>query len=253
MLHYCSGLGLEDLGCETPSQMRPAAARLAEAHRLELSRFFKWAMLAACTEVSMHPPRLILFCTLALLPVTSSLAAQEVSSQTSRGARLCVATVGNASTTSAFVERLTERLTKSLKQNKVNAVTMKSPTRDKHPLALSPDNGEEAKQKECDYILLSQVRDPRQHPFEQQPPEITIGGRVPSVDASDPLGGSSGPVYRENLQVDFALFQLGRFKPLLATYVLERPARNVSDTLLPAMDHEANRVAGEWRKKRLPE
>jgi hypothetical protein len=68
------------------------------------------------------------------------------------------------------------------------------------------------------------------------------------VDASNPLGGSSGPVYRENLQVDFALFQVGLFKPVLDTYVLERPSANVSDTLLPAMDHEANRVGHELKK-----
>ena len=63
-----------------------------------------------------------------------------------------------------------------------------------------------------------------------------------------PMGGSSGPVYRENLQVAFALFRIGRFKPVLDTYVLERASANVSDTLLPAMDHEANRVDHELKK-----
>lgn len=125
---------------------------------------------------------------------------------------------------------------------------MDSATTDKHPLELSTDNGEEAKQKECDYVLLSQIRNPRQHPLEPQMPEISIGGRVPSVDASDPMGGSSGPVYRENLNVAFALFRIGRFKPVLDTQVLERPSANVSDTLLPAMDHEANRVGHELKK-----
>jgi hypothetical protein len=104
------------------------------------------------------------------------------------------------------------------------------------------------KENECDYVLLSQIRNPSQHPLEPQSPEISIGGRVPSVDASDPLGGSSGPVYRENLQVAFALFRIGRFKPVLDTYVLERPSANVSDTLLGAMDHEANRVGHELKK-----
>jgi hypothetical protein len=68
------------------------------------------------------------------------------------------------------------------------------------------------------------------------------------VDASDPLGGSSGSVYRDNLQVAFALFQIGRFKPVLDTYVLERPSANVSDTLWSAMDHEASRVGHELKK-----
>lgn len=174
--------------------------------------------------------------------------AQDLPPQPKSGAKVCVATVGNASTTSAMVERLTERLSSSLKKNMINAVTMDSETTNKHPLEMSTDNGEEAKQKECDYVLLSQIRDPRQHPLEPQPPQISIGSRVPSIDASDPLGGSSGPVYRENLQVFIALFRIGRYKPVLDTYVLERPAGHVSDTLLYAMDHEANRVDHELKK-----
>jgi len=169
--------------------------------------------------------------------------AQDLPPQPKSEAKICVATVANASTTRAFVERLTKRLTESLKQNKIKAETMDSRTTDKHPLELSTDNGDEAKQKECDYILLSQIRDPRQHPLEPQLPEISIGGRVPRVDASDP-----SPVYRENLQVAFALFRIGRFKPVLDTVVLERPSANASDTFLPAMDHEANRVSHELKK-----
>jgi len=188
--------------------------------------------------------RFAVLCSLGFLAVASTIVAQdEIPSQPKSGAKVCVATVGNASTTSAFVERLTERLTRSLKQNKINAVTMDSRTTEKHPLQLSTDNAEEAKQKECDYVLLSQIRDPRQHPLEPQLPEISIGGRVPSVEASDPR-----PVYRENLQVAFALFRIGRFKPVLDTVVLERPSTNVSDTFLPAMDHEANRVGHELKK-----
>jgi hypothetical protein len=68
------------------------------------------------------------------------------------------------------------------------------------------------------------------------------------VDASDPLGGSSGPVHRDNLQVAVALFRIGRFKPVLETYILERASSSVSETLLSAMDHEANRVDRELRK-----
>ena len=188
--------------------------------------------------------RFAVLCSLGFLAVASTIVAQdEIPSQPKSGAKVCVAIVGNASTTSAFVERLTDRLTRSLKQDKINAVTMDSRTTDKHPLQLSTDNGEEAKQKECDYVLLSQIRDPRQHPLEPQLPEISIGGRVPRVDASDP-----SPVYRENLQVAFALFRIGRFKPVLDTVVLERPSANASDTFLPAMDHEANRVSHELKK-----
>jgi hypothetical protein len=196
----------------------------------------------------MRLPCFAVLCSLVFQAVASTMAQDEVPPQPKSGAKVCVATVGNASTAPAIVERLTERLTRSLKQNKINAVTMDSRTTDKHQLELSSDNGEEAKQKECDYVLVSQIRDPRQQPLEPQLPEISIGGRVPSVDASDPLGGSSGPVYRENLQVAFALFRIGRFKPVLDTVLLERPSANVSDTFLPAMDHEANRVGHELKK-----
>ena len=196
----------------------------------------------------MRLPCLTVLCGLGFVPVASSLVAQDELPPQIKAGKVCVATVGNASTTPALVERLTERLTKGLKENKIDAVTMDSPTADKHPFELSTKNGEEAKEKRCDYILLSQIRDPRQHPLEPQVPEISIGGRVPSVDASDPLGGASAPVYRENLQVDFPLFQVGRFKPVLDTYVLERPSGHVSESFLPAMDHEANRVGHELKK-----
>jgi hypothetical protein len=76
-------------------------------------------------------------------------------------------------------------------------------------------------------------------------PTISIGGRVPSIDASDPLGGSSGPVYRDNLKIGFALFRIGQWQPVLDTSIQERPSGNASDSLSPAMDREANRVSHE--------
>lgn len=196
----------------------------------------------------MRPPCFEILCSLVVLALAPTMIAQGLPPRPENGAKVCVAIVANASTTSALVERLTERLSKSLKQNKVDALTMDSATTDEYPLLLTTEIGEEVKQNDCDYVLLSQIRNPRQHPLEPQLPEISIGGRVPSVDASDPLGGSSGPVYRENLQLAFALFRVGRFQPVLDTYVLERPSANVSDTLLKAMDREANRVGHELKK-----
>jgi len=183
----------------------------------------------------------------AFLPVPTG-NAQDLPPEAKPGAKVCVAVVANASTTSAFVERLTERLTKGLKQNKLDSITMSSSTTEKYPLQLTSENGEEVKENDCDYALLTQIRDPKQHPLEPKAPEISIGGRVPSIDASDPLGGSSGPVHRDNLQVAFALFRVGRLKPVIDTNILERPSANVSDTLIPAMDHEANRVGHELKK-----
>ena len=180
---------------------------------------------------------------LVLISLAIAATTQDLPPQPKIGAKVCVATVANASSTSAFVERLTDRLTKSLKQDKFDAVALDSSTSDKYPLQLSTENGGEAKERECDYVLVSQIRDSRQHTLEPQPPQISIGGRVPSTDASDP-----SPVSRNNLHVAFALFRIGRFKPVLDTYVLDRPSANVSDTLVAAMDHEANRVGHELKK-----
>jgi len=181
-----------------------------------------------------------------VLSVGSSVFAKDNSTDELK--RVCVAVVANASTTSALVEQMTERLVKSLKQDKVDAVGMNSRTTTHYPLEFSKANGEESRQKQCDYILLSQVRDPRQHPFEPRLPEISIGGPVPSTDASN-----SSPIAQPNLQVAFALFHSGRFKPIVETYVLDRPGPNAANTLWLAMDREANRVRSELKKARLPE
>jgi hypothetical protein len=162
--------------------------------------------------------------------------------------KVCVAVVANASTTSASVEQMTERLVKSLKQDKVDAVGMDSRTTMQYPLHFSKDNGEESQQKACDYILLTQLRDPREHPFEPHLPEISIGGPVPSTDASDETA-EAGP----NLQVAFALFRSGRFEPVVDTYLLDRTGTSVATRFWHGMDMEANRVRSELKKKHLPE
>jgi hypothetical protein len=168
----------------------------------------------------------------------------EIPSQPKSDGRVCVAIVSNSSTTSAFVERMTARLTKSLKENKINALTMDSRTTTGRQLQPTIENGHEARDNECDYMLFTQIVDPREHPFDPYGPEISIGGPVPSIDASD-----SHPVYRENLQVNFALFRVGRFKAVLDTVLKAQPSGNVSDTLVLAMDRVANRVSHELRKK----
>ena len=117
------------------------------------------------------------------------------------------------------------------------------------PASAPLENGEESKDKECDYVLLTQIVDPKAHPLDPQMPQISIGGKVPSVDASDPPSGSSGPGYRDNLQISFVLFRSGRWKPVLDAFLRGQPSGNVSDSLLPAMDREANRVSHELNKK----
>jgi len=174
---------------------------------------------------------------------------QDIPSHPKSGSKVCVAEVSNMSPRAAVVARLTERLSKDLRDDKINAVTMDSSTTTDHKLHPTHENGEEAKSQECDYILLTQIVDPKTHPLDPQSPQISIGGRVPSVDASDPLGGSSGPVYRDNLQISFALFPTDRIKPVLDTVIMAQPSGNATDNLVPAMDRESNRVGYELKKK----
>jgi|GEM_PF-1522850 len=183
-----------------------------------------------------------------LSPPPTSAWQQALPPRPGKGQAICVAVVANASAKSAFVERMTERLTKSLKHNKLIAPMMDSSTTTQHKLDPTAENGEESRQKDCDHILLTQILDPKAHPLEAQMPTISIGGRAPSVDADDPMDGSSGPVYRDNLKISFALFRRGQWRPVLDTFIQERPSGNVSEGLLPTMDREANRVSHEVDK-----
>lgn len=164
--------------------------------------------------------------------------------------RVCVASVADASTVPAMVDRLSERLTRDLAKAKLDSLGMSSSTTLDRELRPSIDNGEEARSKECDYILLTQIYSKRPLTAQGTEPGISIGNRVPSIDASDPLGGNSGPVYREELQVRFAVFRLARPDPLLDTEIWDRSSANVSDSFLQAMDREANRVSHELKKKK---
>jgi hypothetical protein len=183
------------------------------------------------------------------LAMASLALSQDIPSHPKPGATVCVATVTNIGARSAFVDRLTERLTKDLREERIKALAMESRTTADAKLHPTQENGEEAKSKECDYMLLTQIVDPKTRPFDPQSPQISIGGKVPSTDASDPLGGSSGPVYRENVQISFALFPMDRLKPVIDTVILAQPSGHASDNLMSAMDHEANRVSAELKKK----
>jgi len=195
----------------------------------------------------MDRTRGLLFLFIALAPAIAQ--PQDLPPQPKPGAKVCVAIVSNMSARSALVDRLTERLSKDLRDDKIKAVTMDSGTTTDPKLHPTRENGEEAKSRDCDYMLLTQIVDPKTRPFDPQSPQISIGGRVPSIDASDPMGGSSGPVYRDNLQISFALFPMDRLKPVLDTVILAQPSGNASDNLLTAMDRESNRVSRELKKK----
>jgi hypothetical protein len=192
-------------------------------------------------------PGLLFLFVMAMTPAASW--PQHIPSQPKPGSKICVATVSNMSARATLVDRLTERLSQDLRGDKIDALPMDSRTTRNYKLHPTHENGEEAKRKECDYILLTQIVDPKTHPFDPQSPQISIGGKAPSLDASDPLGGSSGPVYRDNLQVSFALFPIDLVKAVVDTVMLAQPSGNASDNLLPAMDRESNRIAHEMKKK----
>jgi hypothetical protein len=174
---------------------------------------------------------------------------QDLPSQPNPEGKVCVASVSNLSTRPAMLDRLAERLASDLREDKIKALTMESTTTTDHKLHPTTENGEEAKSNNCDYILLTQILDPKTVSPVPQSAQISIGGKVPSIDASDPLSGSSGPVHRDNVQISFALFPVERLKPVLDTVMLAQPSGSASDNLLPAMDRESNRVSHELKKK----
>ena len=191
--------------------------------------------------------RFLLLLSTALL--VSALPSQGKGSQPEVRTKVCVALVSNRTTTPLFEERMTERLSKDLIHDKLVAVTMDSVTTGDRELHPTLANGEELKRQECDYLVLTQVASPKASLTEPRIPSISIGGRAPSTDASDPMGGQSGPVYRENLEIDFALFRPGKLSALMNATILAQPSANVSDSLMLAMDRVANRVSHELKKK----
>ncbi len=160
-------------------------------------------------------------CFALFLPLIVSIAlasfagSEELSPQPESGAKVCVAGVNNRTAKSLFVERMTDRLAHGLRDSKLIAVVMDSTTTNDRDLHPTLENSEELKRRECDYMVLTQVADPKSRPTEPVIPPISIGGKVPSVDASDPMGGQSGSPYRDSLEVNFAVFRPGSPKPVV--------------------------------------
>jgi hypothetical protein len=146
------------------------------------------------------------------------------------------------------VERLTERLAKNIKSSQVEAVAMDSSTTKERTLRPTRQNTDEADDRQCDYTLLTQIVETRARPAAPQT-SPRVGATVPSVDAADPLSGSSGPVYREELGIAFARFRTSRHDPVFNAVVLETASANVSDTFPAGMDRIANRVSHDVLRK----
>lgn len=183
-----------------------------------------------------------------LIPLCPALLLAQSRSCESNPPRVCVAVVDNASAVSAYVERLTERLVKNLQRGKVEAVAMESSTTKERTLTPTRQNTDEAGDKQGNYTLLTQIVEVRAHPAAPQTSKRD-GATVPSLDAADPLSGGSGPVYREDMEIAFALFRISKYEPVLDTDVLEPASANVSDTFLAGMARIANRVTHDIKKK----
>ena len=110
---------------------------------------------SARMQVCMQLLRLAGLSSLVFPVLLGPIIAQDLPAQPKAGAKVCVAIVANASTTQAIVERLTDRLTASLKQNEIDAITIDSSTSDSYPLQLSKDNGAEVKQNYNSFTYLS--------------------------------------------------------------------------------------------------
>lgn len=124
---------------------------------------------------------------------------------------------------------------------------MDSSTTSDRKLHPTVQNGNEMREKECDYLLLIQTTDQRANPTDLEGPQISIGGRMPSVDAADPAR-AAGPQPRD-VNVNFALFRPGNPKAALDTRITDRPSGDVSSSLMQTMDRVANRVTHELKKK----
>lgn len=157
--------------------------------------------------------------------------------------KICVAEINNRTATSLMTDRLTERLARNLTSKERKAVAMQSRTTDRRDLRPTVENSEEAKQLECNYLVLTQVTDPRSNPTDLAGPQIAIGGRRPSPDSGDPVGAS----VRDSLEIDFALYRTGSPEPLLQTRLLDEPSSTIALSLTQGMDREANRIGHELK------
>jgi hypothetical protein len=179
------------------------------------------------------------FLTFLLFPLLSR-------AQDGQSPKVCVAVVSNASTVSADLDRLSERLVKTLTtKEKRDAVAMDSNTTMNTRLRPTRQNSDEADDKQCEYTVLTQIVENRAHPA-LAPTRRPGGPIVPDLDASatQPGPGSASP-YREEMQINFAVFRRRRTDPVVDTAIFQQSSAGVSDTFLSAMDRVASRVSHE--------
>jgi hypothetical protein len=110
----------------------------------------------------MRRPARAFLCVGSILLALSFVSWSKEQSKPGERIKVCVAGISNRTATSLFEERMAARLTKSLEQNKLAALAMDSSTTNDHELHPTVENGQEMKRQECDYVLLTQVRESRE-------------------------------------------------------------------------------------------
>src|SRR5512147_1863286 len=183
-----------------------------------------------------------------LVAVTPAISWSQTFHSEAKG-KVCVAMVANISTGNAVVERLTARLSNNLRDGEIDAVTMESSTTTAQKLQPTGENREEAKTKECGYILLTQIVNRKVGSPEPPSVGISIGRTGPGLDASDPARSSPLPVHRDDLQIWFALFRTGPPKSVLHSQITAKPSGQGPESLTPAVDRESSLVAAELKRK----
>lgn len=187
---------------------------------------------------------------LVLFSVGICLISLQAMSQEAAQAKVCVTLVNNHTAELLSQDRMTARLVKAVSDKRLSVVAMDSSTGNSVKLRPTPQNSQEMKAKGCNYLVLTMVTGSSKYAGSSRDAEISIGhARVPSIDASDPLGGQSGPVYRRELEINFAIFRAGDLNPILDTQILDRARANASDSLMDAIDREGSRVKSEVKKK----
>ena len=181
-----------------------------------------------------------------LLPVLPATAfAQHLPAPSKPEAKVCVAQVANLSAESVREPWLTTQLSSNLKRFKLDVLTLESRTPARRRIELDLDTAAEVRDKNCDYVLLTQIVDLRRGILGSTQPNISLGKRIPGTDASEGPG-----LGRQNdVQLRYALFRIGRPEPVFEDAISEQSSTSTNYNVEADVDREAARIRHELTKK----
>lgn len=182
----------------------------------------------------------LLLCLLA----APALRAQHLPDQPKPGALVCLAPITNVSTELAQEAVLTQRLVASLKRLKLDVITLESRTTPGKRLTMDSGMGAEARDKNCDYVLLNQIADAYRR-LDGAAPNLSLGRRIPNPDVTD--NERDRPL--NDVQLRYALYRLGRPDPILDETAVSTNSNSTNYNLEEDVDREASRIRRELGKK----